>query len=75
MTIQEDFNSRLRKLKPEHRLELLYSKVHFEKCMKLRQISLKKAMEHFREYEKTYYAEWKKQYDFDIGIELFELYL
>ena len=63
---------RLGRLRAEHRKELYLSKIAYEKCIKLRSKNLKKALEYFAEYEKTYFAEWKKLYDFDIGIELFE---
>lgn len=57
---------RIKRLLPEHRKELFFAKIAFDKYEKLRETNKKKALEHLKEYENFYFKEWRKNYDFDV---------
>jgi exonuclease I len=63
-------DKRFKKLLPEHRKELFFAKLSFEKYEKLRETNKKKALEHLKEYENFYFKEWRKNYDFDVDLYL-----
>lgn len=62
---------RKKRLLPEHLKELYLAKTYWEKFEKLKwQGNRIEAMKFFRKYEEIYHADWKKLYDFKIGIEI-----
>lgn len=57
---------RLKRLLPEHRKELFFAKIAFDKYEGLKETNKKRALEYLKEYENFYSKEWRKKYDFDV---------